>query len=169
MKFTKTLIAFLIGLSGIVFSQIALAQNVKIGALVAGQITQVYVKKGETVKAGQTLMKIDSARIAAKLQAAKAEAELMRLVYADAQIELEQALDLYDRTVSSKRTLDAAQLAHDVAKQKHLKAAANVDYYQAWLKYTVIKSPINGSVKTIYAPKGSTVFKENSPLIEISP
>lgn len=169
MKLTNSLFAVLIGLSGFLFSQAAVAQNVKIGALVAGQITQVYVKEGQTVKSGQTLMRIDNARISAKLKATKAEAELMRLTYADAQIELEQAIDLYDRTVSSKRTLDAAQLAHDVAKQKQLKALANVEYYQAWLKYTVIKAPVNGTVKSIYAPKGSTVFKENSPLIEISP
>lgn len=143
------------------------AKTVQIGALVAGQVEKVYVKTGQQVKSGQLLIKIDDTRYQAKLKALQASVEMTRLKLADAKIELDQALDLYDRTVSAKRELDAAQLAYDVAQQLHLKAQAELEMGQAWLKYYVIKAPVAGQIKTINAPKGATVYKENTPIIQI--
>ena len=143
------------------------AKTVQIGALVAGQVENVYVKTGQQVKAGQLLMKIDDTRYQAKLKALQATVEMTRLKEADAKIELDQALDLYDRTVSAKRELDAAQLAFDVAHQSYLKAQAELKMSQAWSKYYVIKAPVSGKIKAIDAPKGATVYKENTPMIQI--
>lgn len=143
------------------------AKTVQIGSLVAGQIESVYVKTGQQVKPGQLLMKIDDVNYRANLKALQATVEMMRLKKADAKIELDQALDLYDRTVSAKRELDAAQLAYDVANQSHLKAQAELEMRQAWLKYYVIKAPVSGKIKLINAPKGTTVYKENTPMIQI--
>lgn len=145
----------------------ALAQTIQIGALVSGQITQVKVKPGQKVRAGQLLMVIDSSRIQAKLKAAEAQAAAKKFVLDDARVELDQALDLFDRTVTSKRVLDGAQLAFDIAKQAHLKAKADVEYLQAWFKYYRITAPVSAKVKSIQAPKGSTVFKENTPLLTL--
>lgn len=143
------------------------AKTIQIGALVAGQVENVYVKTGQQVKPGQLLIKIDDTRYQAKLKALQANVEMTRLKLADAKIELDQALDLYDRTVSAKRELDAAQLAYDVAQQQHLKALAELEMGQAWSKYYVIKAPVAGTVKAIDAPKGTTVYKENTPIIQI--
>lgn len=143
------------------------AKTIQIGALVAGQVENVYVKTGQQVKPGQLLIKIDDTRYQAKLKALQTSVEMTRLKLADAKIELDQALDLYDRTVSAKRELDAAQLAYDVAQQLHLKAQAELEMSQAWSKYYVIKAPVAGKVKAIDAPKGATVYKENTPIIQI--
>jgi len=148
-------------------SSFALADNVAIGALVAGQVTKVYVEEGQTVKAGSMLLEIDNQAHQAKLAYLKAEQTLQQAKYADAKIELEQALDLYDRTVTARRTLDGAQLQHDVALGTLNKAKAKLQMEQAWSKYYQIKAPISGKVAKIYAPEGSTVYKENSPLIDL--
>ncbi len=143
------------------------AQSVMIGALVSGQVTQVHVEVGQAVKAGTLLLEIDAQRHQAKLTYLKAQQTLQQTHYSDAKVELEQALDLFDRTVTSKRTLDAAQLLHDSALAKLNSAKAALQMEQAWSKYYRIKAPIDGKVLKIHAPQGSTVFNENSPLIEL--
>lgn len=145
----------------------AFAQTIQIGSLVAGQVTEVKVKVGQQVKQGQLLMKIDDSRYQAKLQSLKATMEMMRLKLADQKINLDQALDLYDRTVTATRERDAAQLAYDLANQAYLKAKADLAMYQAWAKYFTIKAPVSAKVKRINAPKGATVYKENTPLIQL--
>lgn len=148
-------------------SNFALADKVAIGALVTGQVTQVYVEEGQTVKAGAKLLEIDGQAHKAKLVYLQAEQALQQAKYSDAKIELDQALDLFDRTVTARRTLDAAQLQHDVALAALNKAKARVQMEQAWSKYYQIKAPVSGKITKIHAPKGTTVYKENSPLMDL--
>ncbi|MEA3404620.1 MAG: biotin/lipoyl-binding protein [Pseudomonadota bacterium] len=166
-RFNSWMIKLVLASVFTVSSGIASADKVSIGALVAGQVTQVYVEEGQTVKAGTLLLEIDAQAHHAKIAFLKAEVALQQAIYSDAKVELEQALDLFDRTVTSKRTLDSAQLQHDVALSALNKAKAQLKIEQAWSKYYRIKSPISGKVEKIHAPLGSTVFKENSPLIDL--
>lgn len=145
------------------------AQNVVVGALVASQVAKVYVEPGQTVKAGQRLMNLDDTRYQAKAQLLQAKVEMTSAQLKDAQIELDQALDLFDRTVTSRRTLDAAKLAHVKAKAEADMAQAELKLHKAWAKYVYIRAPINGKISKIHAPTGTTVFKENTPLIELMP
>ncbi|MDA3806944.1 MAG: efflux RND transporter periplasmic adaptor subunit [Thiomicrorhabdus sp.] len=149
------------------FSTSLFAQTVKIGALVAGQVSKVYVEEGQTVKKGDRLMNIDASRFQAKLHSLQAQQNLQKAKLADAKIELDQALDLYDRTVTSKRTRDAAQLAYDVSNAEYQQAKADVALHQAWSQYIYITAPVDGKIAKIHAPMGSTVYKENSPLIDL--
>ncbi|MDG6773274.1 efflux RND transporter periplasmic adaptor subunit [Thiomicrorhabdus sp. ZW0627] len=145
----------------------AFAENVTIGALVSGQVTKVNVEEGQEVKAGTVLLEIDQNRYKAKLAYLKAELAVKKAQYEDAKIELDQALDLFDRTVTAKRTLDAAQLQHDVAKANVDKAQAELKMAQSWGPYFKIKAPFSAKVVKIHAPMGTTVYKENNPLIEL--
>jgi RND family efflux transporter MFP subunit len=145
------------------------AQTIQIGALVSGQVDEVLVQEGDRVEKGQLLLRISHPPFWAKLEAAKAQAAASKARFDDAKIELEQALDLYDRTVTAKRTLDAAQVAHDVAEQTYRKAQADVRYYQGWAGYYRIKAPVAATVSAIKTPKGATVFKEHTPMLELTP
>lgn len=149
------------------FSSTLYADTIKIGALVAGQVSKVYIEEGQTVKKGDRLLNLDANRFQAKLNSLQAQQTLQKAKLADAQIELDQALDLYDRTVTSKRTRDAAQLAYDVANATYQQAQAEVALHQAWSKYIYITAPVSGKVSKIHAPMGTTVYKENSLLIEL--
>ncbi len=150
-------------------SSMAHAENaaVKIGALVTGQVTKLYVTEGQTVKAGDKLLEIDSSRYQAKLSLLKAQQNMAKLTLDDAKIELNQAKDLYDRTVTSKRALDASQLRYDIAQAHYQETKAAVALHRAWSKYVYVKSPIDGKVAKILAPKGTTVYKENTPMLEL--
>lgn len=143
------------------------AQTVKIGALVAGQVVKVYVKPGQKVVEGQLLLEIDDERWQSKVMQRRAELKQLQLQLADAKVELDKQLDLFDRTVTAKRALDRAQLAYDVLEQKVNAATAKLHALQAWGKYFHVKAPFNASVGKIYAPQGATVYKENTPLIDL--
>src|SRR5690554_4212252 len=80
-----------------------LAAEVKVGALVSGQVTQVMVKTGQQVKAGDLILKIDDRRYQAQLKALKAEVAYREAALADMKIEFDQTQDLYDRTVIARR------------------------------------------------------------------
>jgi RND family efflux transporter MFP subunit len=143
----------------------AWAAEVKIGALVSGQVDAVMVKPGQSVKTGQTLLTIDMRRYQAKLQALQAEVKYRELALQDMKIEYEQTLDLFDRAVIARRPYDRAKLDYDLAQQALQKAQAELEYHQAWSDYFEIKAPVNAKVKSLAVHKGSTVYKENDPLI----
>jgi multidrug efflux pump subunit AcrA (membrane-fusion protein) len=159
----------LIGTLSLGMMQTAWAQGVLIGALVSGQVTDVKVSEGDTVAANSVLMQIDAEPYRAKLAFLQANVKYKSAQYADAKIELEQQLDLFDRTVTARRTLDAAQLAYDVAQADLQKAEAELQMTQAWSKYYTVRAPFAAKVVKVHAPMGSTVYKENNPLIELEP
>ena len=143
------------------------SSSVKIGSLVSGQVTKVFIEEGQTVKQGQKLLNLDGSRYQAKLLLLNAQKKVAKLNLDDAKIELDKALDLYDRTVTSKRTRDVSQLRYDLAKANYEKAKAEIAVHQAWSKYVYIKSPVNGKIAKIFAPTGTTVYKENTIMLEI--
>lgn len=144
------------------------AGSITIGSLVAGQVEKVFVKTGQKVKKGQKLLEIDDRKWQAELKMATAKMRLSELAMQDARLELDQALDLFDRTVTSKRTLDAAQLAFDQAQQRFYAAEGKVEMVKSRQKYFHIVAPRKGKVKRIMKLTGSTVYKENTPMIELS-
>lgn len=155
---------WLVGLSPVKAAE----NSVVIGALASGQVTQLYVKQGQTIKKGDKLLTLDASRYQAKKQVLQAQLKVSKLELDDAKIELDQALDLFDRTVTSKRTLDASQLRFDKAQAAYEKANAELQLHRAWSKYIYITAPIGGTVNKIYTPLGATVYKENTPMIEIT-
>lgn len=165
--YLKWCTAWFMAVSVLLFSAQAAAQNVMIGALVSGQVTAVKVKEGEVVKAGGLLLEIDQQAYRAKLAYLKADVSLKKAQWEDAKVELGQALDLFDRTVTARRTLDAAQLQHDIAQAQVDKADAKLKKAQAWAKYYKIRAPFKAKVVKIHTPMGATVFKEHTPMIEL--
>ena len=145
----------------------AYADEVKVGALVTGQITQVLVKAGQQVKAGELVLKIDDRHYQAKLKALKAEVAYRKAAREDSQIEYDQTLDMYDRTVIARRPLERAKLDLELAKQALLKAQGELEMHQAWRDYYYVKAPVNGQIKSLAVSQGTTVFRENDALFSI--
>lgn len=142
------------------------AVEVKVGALVTGQVTQVMVKTGQKVKAGQLVLKIDDRRYQAKLKALKAEVAYRETALADMKIEFDQTQDLYDRTVIARRPYERAKTDFELAQSALNKAQAELEMHQAWLDYFQVKAPVAGEVKSLVA-QGTTVFKENDALFSL--
>ncbi|MCW8830213.1 MAG: efflux RND transporter periplasmic adaptor subunit [Gammaproteobacteria bacterium] len=143
------------------------ADEVKVGALVTGQVTQVRVTAGQQVKAGELVLKIDDRYYQARLKALTAEIAYRKAALADTRIEFEQTQDMYDRTVIARRPLERAQRDLDMAQQALIKAEGELEMHKAWLDYYHVKAPVNGQIKSLAVTQGSTVFKENDALFTI--
>ncbi len=166
-SFKKSLQVMALSSLGVAASVAMAEQKIMIGALVSGQVSQIFVEEGQAVKQGQKLINLDAERYQAKKTVLQAQLKLAEVTLKDARIELDQALDLFDRTVTSKRTLDAAQLKFDQAQALFNQAKGEMALHRSWAKYVYIKAPVDATVVKIHAPKGSTVFKENTPMIEL--
>lgn len=159
--------SFVLSVIALVLSSNAHADEVKVGALVTGQVTQLLVKTGQQVKAGDLVLKIDDRHYQAKLKALKAEVAYRKAAREDSQIEYDQTLDMYDRTVIARRPLERAKLDLELAQQALIKAQGELEMQQAWLDYYHVKAPINGQIKSLAVTQGSTVFRENDALFSI--
>lgn len=143
------------------------AEEVKVGALVTGQITQILVKTGQQVKAGELVLKIDDRRYQAKAKTLKAEVAYRKAALEDTRIEYDQTLDMYDRTVIARRPLERAKMDLELAQQALNKAQGELETHHAWQDYYHVKAPRDGQVKSLAVTQGSTVFRENDALFSL--
>lgn len=166
-SFTSAVSLGLFALLPLSVSLSAHAESFTIGALTSGQVSQVFVKEGDKVSAGQKLLNLDAELYQAKMRYLQAQVDLQQAKFKDAKIELDTALDLFDRTVTSRRTLDAAKLAFSIVEAELARAKAEVAQHKAWEKYVYIKAPRAATISKLHVHSGATVFRENQPLIEL--
>jgi RND family efflux transporter MFP subunit len=145
----------------------AQTQTLKIGALVSGQVMQVLKQEGAQVSRGEVIMVIDDRVFKARLKALEAERDSAASIFADAEIEMANIEDLFDRTVIAQRPYQQALRDFAVAKANLALAEANLTAHQAWLDYYHIRAPRSGVIKALAVQQGSTVFKENQLLFEL--
>lgn len=124
---------------------------------VEGQITHIYVKSGDTVKAGTALIQIDPL----KQQATTGSQEALRVAKEAnlrlAKDQLERTRKLHAAGVVSKQSLDEAQTAHDAAQADVRSAEAQVQQQNVQLRYYRIVSPSGGVVGDIPVHIGDRV------------
>lgn len=130
-------------------------------ARVAGDITEVLVREGEAVQAGQVLIKMDSSDYLARqeqakgaLAAAQGQMEIARLARDNNKALLEKSFiskNAYDNTNS--------QYAIAVANVESAKGALNV--VQKALTDTVILAPISGMISNRMVQPGEKISPDN--------
>jgi RND family efflux transporter MFP subunit len=154
----------------------------KVGAKIAGRVSKVNVKEGDSIKAGAVIAQLDDAdqrsSIAAavsRVAVARAHAQTARANVADIvqQVKREQAL--VTSGAAGRATLEDLQ-----AKQKSLdeqvKASdseanasqSDVDSLQTNLKDRTILSPIDGTVVSKPVEVGEMVLPAGNPVAEIA-
>jgi RND family efflux transporter MFP subunit len=131
-------------------------RRVEVSSKVSGRVEELMVDRGDTVKAGQILARLDSQEIEAQLRQARAaqmaakarldealagsrpqEIERVRATLEQAEanqqtakINLDRALKLYDKGVLAKQVLDDSQNAFDVSVAQTKVAAKNLELAQ---------------------------------------
>jgi RND family efflux transporter MFP subunit len=124
---------------------------------VDGQITQIFVKSGDHVKAGTPLMQIDPLKQQATTGSQEANRAAKEAALRLAQDELERSRRLFAAGVVSKQAFDQAQSRYD-ASQAELKAAeAVVAQQHVELRYYRITAPTSGIVGDIPVHVGDRV------------
>jgi HlyD family secretion protein len=145
--------------------------EVKISSEASGEIIYFGVKEGDTVRAGQILIKIKPDIIETQLEqfkaaanAAKIEIELMKTEMDRTEAELKRINELYAKDFASKQELDFAKAAYDKAVASYQASLSRYTQAQSALKQiqrnaerTNIYSPINGVVTKQLVEKGEKV------------
>ncbi|MCH8619992.1 efflux RND transporter periplasmic adaptor subunit [Undibacterium sp. TS12] len=130
-------------------------------AKVAGDITEVLVREGEAVQAGQVLVKMDSSDYLARQEQARGA-----LAAAQGQLEIaRQARDnnkaLLDKSFISKNAYDNTNSQYAIAVANVDSAKAALAVAQKALADTVIRAPISGLVSSRMVQPGEKISPDN--------
>jgi HlyD family secretion protein len=145
--------------------------SVLVGSQVSGTIYSLHADFNSVVKKGQVIARLDPAlfetqvaQARANLLNAEAEGEKARVTVADTRRNRERLAALYAKGYVSKSELDAAETAYEAAeaalraaRSRQVQAKASLDQTEVNLKYTIIRSPVDGIVIARNVDVGQTV------------
>ena len=160
------------------------SQDVVLSFVRPGQVAEVLVKEGDTVKAGQVLMRLDDKAEQVQMEQLKAQAEdTTRLQAAEAQL-AQRRVDLKKTEAARKQgaatdlevdharldvtiavlSLDLAKFEQTQAQMKYREAAAQIERMQ-------ITSPIGGVVERLLVEPGESVeaAEKIAQVVQIDP
>jgi RND family efflux transporter MFP subunit len=118
----------------------------------AGTYTTVYVKEGQTVKAGQLLAKIDNAILRDQIAALKQQMELANTVY-------EKQKSLWDQKIGTEIQFLQAKNNKESLEKNLAVLETQVDMYNVY-------APISGAVEKVMAKTGE-IAAPGMPLASI--
>ncbi|QOY63818.1 efflux RND transporter periplasmic adaptor subunit [Lysobacter sp. H21R4] len=121
-------------------------------AKTSGVALKVLVSEGDTVRAGQTLVRLDSDR--ARLQVAQTASQVGKL-----RNQFERAQKLAAEQLIAAADYD--QIRYDLANAQAANRMANLE-----LSYADVKAPINGVVASV-PPKAGNFIQINTPIVRI--
>lgn len=144
---------------------------VQVGTQVSGMIQSLHADFNTIVKAGDVVARIDPApfqarrdQAAANLQMVKANLARARIDLAQRKRELDRAQSLIKQQFVSQNDVDVAITAHqgaaaqlELAESQVKQAEATLNAAELDLKYTVIKSPVNGIIIARNVEVGQTI------------
>jgi RND family efflux transporter MFP subunit len=124
---------------------------------VEGQITRIFVKSGDRVKAGTPLLQIDPLKQEATVNSQEATRAAQEANLRYAKVSLERAQKLIDAGVISKQEFDNAQTGYDAALAQVKALDEQVKQQRVELHYYSVTSPMDGIVGDIPVRMGDRV------------
>ena len=137
-------------------------QDVQISPKVQGFITQINVKEGQTVGAGQVLFVIDNATYQAQVRQAQASVNTAQAACNTAKLSYENSQKLYENKVIGDFELQTSQNTYEGAKAQLAQAKAVLASAKETLGFCYVKSPASGVIGTLPFKKGALVSGSNT-------
>ena len=131
--------------------------------MVAGNLTQIHVKSGDRVQAGQVLMQIDPRMQNAAVEAARATERQKKAVYDFNKVEIERQRKLFEAGVTSRDAFDQAQQAFDNSKADYESAVNLRKTQEEQLAYYSVRAPFAGVAGDVPVHVGDYVAPMNNP------
>ena len=113
---------------------------------VSGMLTQILVRSGDPVKAGQRLMEIDPRQQQAAVAAQRATERQKKALYDYNTVEVARQQKLFDAGVTSREAYDQAQQAFQNSKADYEAAVESRKTQEQLLAYYTIQAPFDGVV-----------------------
>jgi membrane fusion protein (multidrug efflux system) len=126
-------------------------------AKVAGELVEVTVREGETVRRGQVLARIDTTELAARAAAKRADVEAARAQRVLAEKNRATQKTLLEKNFISQSAFDSTQSVYEVALARLQAAEADLAVAQKALGDAVLSAPISGIVAQRLAQPGERV------------
>ena len=139
--------------SGYVVAQ----QKASIASKATGRLVSLGVEEGDKVKKGQIIAQLEYQDVLATLNRARANFEVARADSHDASQTYGRQKTLYDRGLTPKAELDAAEARLHRVEASIKSAAAAVAEAEVALENTRIRAPFDGTVLTKDADVGEVV------------
>ncbi|MBI4485945.1 MAG: efflux RND transporter periplasmic adaptor subunit [Acidobacteria bacterium] len=122
-----------------------------------GQITQIFVKSGDSVKQGAPLMQIDPRRQQAAVSSQEAERASKEANVSFARQQHQRASELFKAGAISKQELEQAETALSTAEAALRSLQAQVQQQRVQLRYFTIAAPTSGTVGDVPVRVGHQV------------
>ena len=137
-------------------------QDVEIRPKVQGFLTQINVREGQTVSAGQTLFVVDNNTYQAAVRQAQAAVNTAQQQVNTAQLTYENSQQLHENKVIGDYELQTSQNTYESAKAQLAQAQAALASAKEQLSFCYVKSPASGIVGTLPFKKGALVSASNT-------
>jgi RND family efflux transporter MFP subunit len=124
-------------------------QESRLSFQVSGQVLEVPINVGDTVKKGDTIARMDPADYALQLQNAQASAAQSRAQERNAKATYERTRALYENQNASRQDLDADRTAYESGRAGLEASHQQVRLRQRQLGYTHLKAPETGTLATV--------------------
>jgi HlyD family secretion protein len=131
--------------------------TVKVGSQVSGIIATLHADFNDRVTQGQVLATLDPTPFEAAVNENKAQVQRARVAALDAEAKYRRQKALFAAELSSQDQLDSAKAAYDQAEAQVEELRASLQRAETSLKYSVIRSPIDGVVVSRDYDVGQTV------------
>ncbi len=135
-------------------------------AKVSGDVRQISVREGESVRAGQMLVRVDTADLDARLIERQGQLASARAQLALAEKTLATNQKLLKQNFISQTAFDSLESSLNVARGNVMSAEAQVRLAQNALKDSVATSPLSGVVAKRHVQPGEKVAFD-SPLVTV--
>ena len=126
-------------------------------AKVAGELVEVTVREGQSVRQGQLLARIDQTEVQARVAARSADAAAARAQLQLAEKNRITQKALLDRNFISQNAFDTTQSSYDVAVERLRAAEADLVSARKTLGDSTLLAPISGIVSERLAQPGERV------------
>ncbi len=137
-------------------------QDVEIRPKASGFLTQINVKEGQSVSAGQTLFVIDNETYQAQVRQAQAAVNTAQQQVNTAQLTADNSKQLHQNKVIGDYELQTSQNTLESAKAQLAQAKAALASAKEALSFCYVKSPAAGVVGTLPFKKGALVSSSSA-------
>lgn len=132
-------------------------ETVEVGSQVSGIIETLYVDFNDSVKKGQVLAVLDKTLFKVAVRDAEARVDQARANLAQAAAEVTRNRPLFEKGHISEMEFLVLKTAMETAEASLKMARASLNKARTNLDYTVIRSPINGTVIERTVDAGQTI------------
>ena len=132
------------------------ASRTEISSRIMAPITDIQVKAGDVVRAGQPLVSLDRRDAESRLHQAEASLEGASASLAQAEKNLRRDSEMYEQAVIAEKRFEQTKTTFEVAQANVKQAEQAVAEAKVVLSYTVINSPQDGTIVDRLSEPGDT-------------